>query len=64
MVTRMAGHTPAVLNNLGYHYMLKGEFAKAESTLLEAEGKDPTNPFIKNNLDLLNQWKAAAGRTG
>ncbi len=64
VVTHMAGHSPAVLNNLGYHYMLKGEFAKAERTLREAEAKDPTNPFIKNNLVLLNQWRAAAGRTG
>lgn len=28
VMTGMVGHTPAVLNNLVYHYMLKGDFQK------------------------------------
>jgi Flp pilus assembly protein TadD len=64
VVMKMAGNSPAVLNNLGYHYMLKGDFASAERTLRSAEEKDPSNPYIKNNLVLLENWKANAGRSG
>lgn len=64
IVTKMAGNTPAVLNNLGYHYMLKGEFDSAEHALRAAQEQDPTNPYIQNNLVLLGNWKTAAGRNG
>ena len=64
IVTKMAGNTPSILNNLGYHYMLKGEFDTAERTLRAAESKDPKNPYIQNNLNLLSSWRAAAGRSG
>ena len=62
MVTKTAGHTPQVLNNLGYHYMLKGEFAKAQRTLEAALAKDPGNPQILKNLETLHTWKESAGR--
>lgn len=62
VVTTLAGHTPSVLNNLGYHYMLKGDFAAAERTLHEALDKDPNNPLIKNNLSQLANLKARAGK--
>jgi Flp pilus assembly protein TadD len=61
VVTSMAGNTPSVLNNLGYHYMLKGDLKLAETTLRAAEAQDPTNPYIKNNLALLSNWKLKAG---
>jgi Flp pilus assembly protein TadD len=64
IVLKMAGSTPAVLNNLGYHHMLKGEFAEAERNLRAAERQDPGNPQIQTNLRLLDEWKANAGRTG
>jgi len=64
VVTSMAGNTPTILNNLGYHYMLKGDFAAAEKTLRSAQEQDPTNPYIKNNLVLLSNWKAKAGGNG
>jgi Flp pilus assembly protein TadD len=62
MVVKMTGHTPAVLNNLGYHYMLKGEFARAQRTLEAALAKDPQNPQILKNLETLQTWKEAAGK--
>ena len=64
VLEKMVGHTPTVLNNLGYHYMLKGEFGSAEHALLTAQSKDPDNPLICANLALLSDWKAAAGRPG
>ena len=64
VLEKMVGHTPTVLNNLGYHYMLKGEFGSAEHALLTAQAKDPYNPLICANLALLYDWKAAAGRPG
>ncbi|MGO8955536.1 MAG: tetratricopeptide repeat protein [Rhodomicrobium sp.] len=62
VLKKMTGNTPALLNNLGYHYMLKGEFANAERALLTAQEKDPDNPLIRANLALLAEWKAAAGK--
>ncbi len=64
MVRKLTGPTPIYLNNLGYHYMLKGEFGNAEHALLTAQAQDPNNPLILANLALLADWKAAAGRRG
>ncbi len=64
VLEKLVGHTPTVLNNLGYHYMLKGEFGRAEHALLTALSRDPNNPLICANLALLSDWKAAAGRAG
>lgn len=54
-LVRLNGRTPGVLNNQGYSYMLRGDFRRAREILLEAQAKDPTNPYIKNNLDLLEE---------
>jgi hypothetical protein len=51
----LVGRTPATLNNLGYSYILRADYARAHKTLREAEAQDPGNPFIKNNLALLAQ---------
>ena len=53
VVIKLVDYTPAVLNNLGYHYMLRGEFAHARKTLRAALKLDPGNPYIKNNMDKL-----------
>jgi Flp pilus assembly protein TadD len=34
--------------------MLRGDYRRARSTLLAAQAKDPGNPYIKNNLRLLD----------
>ncbi len=49
------GPTPELLNNRGYSYMLRGDYPRARSTLLAAAAKDPKNPYIKNNLELLDK---------
>jgi tetratricopeptide (TPR) repeat protein len=49
------GPTPEVLNNRGYSYMLRGDYPHARATLLAAATKDPKNPYIKNNLELLDK---------
>ena len=53
VVLKLAGRTPAVLNNLGYHYILRGDRARARATLEEALQKDPENQHIRNNIELI-----------
>src|SRR5882724_4492307 len=49
----IVGKTPEVLNNQGYSYMLRGDYARARVTLMQAKAMDPANPYVQNNLDLL-----------
>ena len=49
------GKTPEVLNNQGYSYMLRGDYARARVTLLQAKAKAPDNPYVLNNLELLEK---------
>jgi len=51
---RLAGPTAEILNNQGYSYMLRGDRRRARAKLLEAQAKDPGNPYVQNNLDLLD----------
>ena len=51
----MVGRTPEILNNQGYSFMLRGDFAHARETLAEAQAKDPSNPYIANNIALLQE---------
>jgi Flp pilus assembly protein TadD len=53
VLIKLVGATPVVLNNLGYHYMLQGEYAKARKTILAAQRSDPGNEFVRNNIDLI-----------
>jgi Flp pilus assembly protein TadD len=52
---QLAGPTPEILNNQGYSYLLRGDRRRARATLLKAQGMDPSNPYIQNNLDLLDE---------
>jgi Flp pilus assembly protein TadD len=51
---KLEGETTAILNNLGYSYMLRGHLAEARRKFLLAYERDPGNPTIINNLELLN----------
>jgi Flp pilus assembly protein TadD len=51
----IVGETPEILNNRGYSYMLRGDYRRARETLLAARALDPASPYIRNNLDLLDQ---------
>jgi Flp pilus assembly protein TadD len=68
VVVKLVGHTPTVLNNLGYHYILLGDYAAARQTLAQARSADPKNAYISNNLALIDAgwtpttYKPAAGQ--
>ncbi len=51
----IVGPTAEVLNNQGYSYLLRGDYRRAREKLTAALAKDPSNPYIVNNLKLLNQ---------
>ena len=51
----IVGKTPEVLNNQGYSYMLRGDYVRARVTLLQAKAKAPDNPYVLNNLELLEK---------
>jgi len=50
---RLVGPTVEVLNGQGYVLMLRGEYARAQKKLEEAEAKDPANPYVQANIRLL-----------
>jgi Flp pilus assembly protein TadD len=50
---RLGGRSVAVLNNQGYSHMLRGDLKRARALLDEARRKDPENPNVLANLDLL-----------
>ena len=51
---KLAGETTQILNNEGYSYMLRGNYAKAREKFLKAYRREPNNPTIINNLRLLD----------
>jgi Flp pilus assembly protein TadD len=53
-VLRIGGETAQTLNNLGYSYMLRGDLVAARAKFSMALDRDPQNPTILNNLELLN----------
>jgi Flp pilus assembly protein TadD len=52
---RILGATPEILNNEGFSYMLRGDYARARKTLEQAQAKDPANPYVQANLQLLEE---------
>jgi Flp pilus assembly protein TadD len=50
---KLVGATPEILNNQGFSYMMRGDYRRARVTLLQARAKAPENPYIQNNLQLL-----------
>lgn len=58
VVIKQMGHTAAVHNNLGYHHYLQGHLKKARKHFNAALTKDPENPFVLNNLEMLDTPKA------
>src|SRR5262245_48138624 len=51
---RLEGETTALLNNRGYSYMLRGKLVEARRNFLKAYEREPNNPTVINNLELLN----------
>ncbi|MGA2125978.1 MAG: tetratricopeptide repeat protein [Xanthobacteraceae bacterium] len=52
---KILGPTPELLNNIGYSYLLRGDYVRAREKLLAARAKDPDSPFVRNNLALLEK---------
>jgi Flp pilus assembly protein TadD len=44
-----------VMNNRGYSYLLRGDYAKAESWFAKAQVKDPALEEVEGNLHLLSK---------
>jgi Flp pilus assembly protein TadD len=53
-VLRLGGETVQTLNNIGYSYMLRGDLVSARAKFSLALERDPQNPTILNNLQLLD----------
>ena len=49
------GETPEIMNNKGFSYILRGDYRRARRTLEAAQAKAPDNPYIRNNLVLLEK---------
>lgn len=52
---KLVGRNTMMLNNLGYSQLLRGDLKKARRHFLAAYEREPDNPIIRNNLELLNQ---------
>src|SRR5579871_1901542 len=52
---RIVGPTAQILNDQGFSYMLRGDYTRAHKKLLEAQAKDPSNPYVHANLQLLEE---------
>jgi len=58
----LVGETTEVLNNQGYSYMLRGDLKAARAKFMQAYQREPNNPTITNNLQLLNSSSKAIQR--
>jgi tetratricopeptide (TPR) repeat protein len=52
---RIVGPTVEILNDEGFSYMLRGDFARAHKLLSQAQERDPDNPYVQANLKLLQE---------
>jgi tetratricopeptide (TPR) repeat protein len=52
---RIVGPTAEILNDQGFSYMLRGDYTRAHKKLQEAQAKDPSNPYVQANLQLLEE---------
>ena len=57
----IVGATPEILNNQGFSYMLRGDYIRARAKFTEALVRDPTNPYIQNNIEMLEKSMRGGG---
>ncbi len=50
----LSGETTQILNNQGYSYMMRGDLSAARVKFRQAYQREPANPTIINNIELLN----------
>jgi hypothetical protein len=51
----IVGPTAEILNDQGFSYMLRGDYTRAHKTLQQAQAKDPSNPYVHANMQLLEE---------
>jgi Flp pilus assembly protein TadD len=54
MAIRLMGETPQILNNMGYSYILRGQYATARRYIMKAYAQQPGDPTIIANIALIN----------
>ena len=52
--SRLGGTSAALLNNMGFSYMLRGNFKRARTTYQKALQLDPKNEVVLNNIRILD----------
>jgi Flp pilus assembly protein TadD len=52
---KILGPTPELLNNQGFSYLLRGDYKRARGKLYAARARDPGNPRIAANIQLLEE---------
>src|SRR6202035_5293912 len=50
---RIVGPTAELLNDEGFSYMLRGDYARAHKLLERAQARNPANPNVQANMQLL-----------
>jgi len=55
---RLTGPTTEVLNNIGYSFLLRGDYAMARRKFAEAQSQDPANPYVRANIEVLERMIA------
>ena len=51
---QLGGPSAPLLNNIGYSYLLRGDFRRARAAFQKALRLDPTNQVVLNNIRLLD----------
>ncbi len=59
---KLVGPSSAILNNLGYSYLLQGKLVEAKKQLFAAHKIDPDNPHVLANIELLREGVLRAKR--
>ena len=60
MAIRLSGETPQILNNMGYSYILRGQYAIARKYFMKAYARQPGDPTIIANIALINSLVSPA----
>lgn len=58
----LVGPSAAILNNMGYSYLLQGKLLEAKKKLFAAHQMDPDNPHVQANIELLREGVVRAKR--
>jgi len=52
---QLRGNSARVLNNIGYSYLLRGDYSKARQYLNRAQNMDPQLEEVQGNIHLLEK---------